>query len=215
MKDKLHLHLQLSEAPQIVTRQVPGADPDAAPREVPIVRGYAAVFNQTADLFFWRERIEPGAFRRSLQERPDVRALWNHDSNYPIGRTKNQTLSLREDDHGLLVEIQPPDTSAGRDVVENIRSGLVSGMSIGFVPRTMEWELEDGEDVAVLRDVELWEVSPVTFPAYEGTEAALRSLTGKADRFVRPEALRQERAELVARAADSIKRRIAWCEKLA
>ena len=95
------------------------------------IRGYAAVFNQLSerDLGF-RERIMPGAFK-SLSGN-DVRALVNHDPSQIIGRTKSGTLTMREDDHGLLVEISPPNTTLGRDAVESIKRGDLDQMSFAF-----------------------------------------------------------------------------------
>src|SRR5262249_16187460 len=113
---------------------------------LPKIRGYAAVFNVLSEpLFGFRERILPGAFKGSLKN--DVRALVDHDPGKIIGRSKANTLTLREEKKGLYVEITPPDTSLGRDTVESIRRGDLDQMSFGF--RTIEdsWKTEEGETV--------------------------------------------------------------------
>jgi HK97 family phage prohead protease len=139
------------------------------------VAGYAAVFNSETDIGgMFREKIAPGAFKPSLNG--DVRALWNHDSSNVIGRTKAGTLRLAEDSKGLAVEIDLPDTQVGRDLRENMRLGNVDGMSFGFRVTKQQWDETGDIPVRTIEEVELFEVSAVTFPAYEATEIALRSL---------------------------------------
>lgn len=140
--------------------------------------GYAAVFNVETNIGGWfRERIRPGAFRRSIERGDDVRALWNHDPSHVLGRTKSGTLTLREDERGLLVEIIPPDTQLGRDLVTLVERGDVSQMSFGFVPIVEEWESRDGQEVRTLVEVDLFDVSLVTFPAYDATSISARDGT--------------------------------------
>ncbi len=142
---------------------------------ISVIRGHAAVFNNIADGVWFREQIAPGAFRETIKT-DDVRALWNHDTNYVMGRNRNGTLKLKEDEVGLAVEITPPDTQFARDAVESIRRGDVSQMSFGFVARKETWtEEEDENDLRTIEEVKLWEVSPVTFPFYEDTDVALKS----------------------------------------
>lgn len=138
--------------------------------------GYAAVFGELSEnLGGFREKIAPGAFAKSLGG--DVRALFNHDPNLILGRTKAKTLALHEDQRGLMVEITPPDTQAARDVIESIRRGDVDQMSFGFRTKKDDWEETDkGEIVRTLIEVDIFDVSPVTFPAYPTTEIAVRSL---------------------------------------
>lgn len=147
---------------------------DQRPRLV----GHAAVFDQltdTLDCWGFRERIARGAFRKTIKE-ADVRALWNHDPTYVLGRTKNGTLLLKEDARGLAVTIIPPDTQWARDFTESIRRGDVDQMSFGFrvVKETREGTVE--EPVRVIQEVQLFDVSPVTFPAYPATDVQVRSL---------------------------------------
>jgi HK97 family phage prohead protease len=142
--------------------------------------GYAAVFNSLSHPIrgagTFRERIAPGAFRNSIGNKDDVRALVNHDSSRIIGRTKAGTLRLTEDRHGLRCEIDPPNTSIGRDLVESVRRGDLDQMSFGFTVVSDDWTNENGQTVRELRDVQLFDVSVVAYPAYEASSVALRSL---------------------------------------
>jgi HK97 family phage prohead protease len=142
----------------------------------PRIVGHAAVFNSLSEsLGGFREKIAPGAFAKTLGG--DVRALFNHDPNHVLGRTRAKTLRLAEDSKGLAVEIDPPDTEQARAVVEALRRGDVSQMSFGFRTVHDSWEnLPNGDVIRTLHEVELFDVSPVTFPAYAQTDAAVRSL---------------------------------------
>lgn len=138
--------------------------------------GYAAVFDQLSVVLYgmFRERIARGAFAGALSG--DVRALWNHDTNLPLGRTKAGTLRLEEDAHGLRVEIDPPTTQAGRDALVSVQRGDVDQMSFAFDVLEDEWDQdESGTLIRTLRKVVLYEVSPVTFPAYPQTTVAARA----------------------------------------
>lgn len=149
-----------------------------------VLVGYAAVFNsESADFGGWKEVLRPGCFKRSLVEMPDVRALYQHNPAQVLGRRGANTLTVREDDHGLYVEIELIDTQFNKDVLANVRSGNIDAMSFGMVAKKYEWHMEDddegeerGYDLRVLTDVDLFEVSVVTWPAYEETEIAARSL---------------------------------------
>lgn len=142
----------------------------------PVLAGYAAVFGELSeDLGGFREKIASGAFAKSLGG--DVRALFNHDPNLILGRTKSKTLVLAEDNKGLRVEITPPDTEFGRGVVEAVRRGDVDQMSFGFRTKKDKWE--DGENNTLVRtliEVDIFDVSPVVFPAYPTTEIGVRSM---------------------------------------
>lgn len=140
--------------------------------------GYAARFNVlSVNLGGFRERIRPGAFTKVLDGRPDVRALDNHEVWRILGRTRSKTLTLREDDRGLLSRITPPDTSVGRDVLASVRRGDIDGMSFWFSVEDDDWHLEGGENVRDIITVRnLYDVSPCTFPAYPDTDCAVRGL---------------------------------------
>lgn len=137
--------------------------------------GYAAVFNAPANIGdMWKETISPGAFSGSLGN--DIFALYAHDSDDVLGRTKSGTLRLAEDAHGLRVEIDPPDTQLARDLIVLIERGDVTGMSIGFVAKKDIWDETTDPPSRTLAVVDLREVSITAFPAYPTTEIGVRSL---------------------------------------
>ena len=130
--------------------------------------GYAAVFNsESEDLGGFREFIAPGAFKRSLQSRNEVKLLWNHDAGEPLASVRGGTLKLTEDARGLKVEARLANTSRGRDVAELIRSKTVDSMSFGFSVIKDTWNAEG--NVRTLNAVRLFEISMVSFPAYQAT----------------------------------------------
>jgi len=139
----------------------------------PRIRGYAAVFDKLSeDLGGFREKIAPGTFKKSI-EKDDVRALLNHDVNYVLGRNKAGTLTLTEDDKGLGIEIDPPDWASG--IMESIQRGDITQMSFGFNVIKDSWQHEKGKDsTRTLHEVRLFDVSPVTYPAYPQTSAEVR-----------------------------------------
>src|SRR5258707_392486 len=122
-----------------------------------------------------RERILPGAFKATLAAGADVRALFNHDPSMILVRTKAGTLALEEDQHGLRYLISPPDTTVGRDLMENIRRGDITHSSFGFRSVDENYLKENGQFVRELVTVDLSDVSPVTYPAYTGTSVNVRS----------------------------------------
>jgi Escherichia/Staphylococcus phage prohead protease len=146
----------------------------ASDAEKPKMRGHAAVFNSAADLGYFSEIIEPGAFAKTIGA-DDIRALWNHNPDIVLGRNKANTLTLSEDETGLLVEIDPPDTSWGRDLQVSMKRGDISQMSIGFYTIAARAEIRNGVTFRILTEVQLLDVSPVTYPAYEATDIAVRS----------------------------------------
>jgi len=144
----------------------------------PKITGYAAVFNELSEeMWGFREMIAPGAFDDVLEN--DVRATYNHDSNYILGRSSAGTLQINQDDTGLKVEIDPPDTAWARDLLVSMQRGDVKEMSFAF------WVAEDGdkwaadEEGTVIRTItkfkELNDVSVVAFPAYPQTNAEVRT----------------------------------------
>ncbi len=138
--------------------------------------GYAAVFNSLSeDLGGFREKIDPGCFSKTINS-DDVRALWNHDSNHVLGRNKSGTLILSEDQRGLKIDVIPPDAQWARDLMVSIDRGDIDQMSFGFQKISDRWEGDYPNEVRTLMEVRLFDVSPVTFPAYPDTEVGLRSL---------------------------------------
>jgi HK97 family phage prohead protease len=141
------------------------------------LRGYASVFDQYADLGNHLESIAPPAFKRALDDpSTDVRALFNHDPSMLLGRQASGTLRIGTDSHGMEYEVDLPDTSLGRDVRALAERGDLSGSSFAFVPDEDEWSTRSGRRVRTHTSVgRLVDVSPVTFPAYDGATVALRS----------------------------------------
>lgn len=147
----------------------------------PLIRGHAAVFGQLSeDLGGFREQIAPGAFASAVGGDDDVRALFNHDPNYILGRNRSKTLRLQEDSRGLAIEIDAPETDTIRDLVlAPIKRGDVSQMSFGFSvrPNGQDWAKDDeGRVVRTLKSLRTFDVSPVVFPAYPQTDVGLREL---------------------------------------
>lgn len=151
--------------------------------ESPTITGYAVVFDSLSEnLGGFRERVKRGAFSQSLEDNDEVHALFNHDDDRILGRRGSGTLRLWEDDHGLRIEIDPPNTTDGNDVVELLRRGDLVSMSFGFFDVSDSWAMEGGEDIRTIQSARLFDVSVVTNPAYKATsvgircEQALRSL---------------------------------------
>lgn len=140
--------------------------------------GYAAKFmTRSQDLGGFVEQIEHSAFQRSLDENADVRALIDHNPSLILGRTLSGTLKLSTDSTGLLVEITPPDTSYSRDLMVSLERGDITQMSFAFVTKKDNWEKDGAVNLRTLLDVDLHDVSAVTYPAYLDTEVGLRSLS--------------------------------------
>lgn len=151
----------------------------------PVIRGLAAVYydgTEGTEFELWpgmKERIMPGAFDRAVKE-DDVRALFNHDDNIVLGRTKSGTLRLSVDAKGLRYEIEPPESAAS--VIESIRRGDVSGSSFSFRVTDETFLKKDDVRIREIRGVTLFDVSPVVFPAYTATEADVRSISERAEK---------------------------------
>lgn len=149
------------------------ADGDAPTRLV----GYAALFEtptEIAGAFY--ERIAPGAFAEAVSQ-DDVRALFNHDANFVLGRNTSGTLALAEDSRGLRYEIDPPDTQWARDLLVSVRRGDISQSSFAFAVTEDAWEYpSQALPIRTIVRARLFDVSPVTYPAYEATTVSARSL---------------------------------------
>lgn len=151
--------------------------------EKPKITGYAAIFNSLSnDLGGFREQILPGAFRDVLSANGEILALMNHDPRQVVARRSTGTLSLREDPKGLYVEVTPPNTTIGRDLVENIRVGNIRGMSFHFNKPTDTWERRSGDRIRTISRVgEVREVTFTAIPCYTETTAQVRSMLDKFD----------------------------------
>lgn len=140
------------------------------------IEGYFAVFNSIYEIApGMTESVAPGAFSNTLAG--DIRALINHDTTLVLGRTKAHTLELREDERGLWgrISINPKDADAV-NLYERVKRGDVDQCSFGFNIRSQDTDIrEDGSVHWTIKDVELFEVSCCTFPAYEQTNISARS----------------------------------------
>jgi len=141
--------------------------------------GYAAVFNAPSlDLGGFREIVRPGAFKRSLADSSQVRALYNHNADQVLGRVGSKTLRLQEDDKGLRFELDLPPTSYAKDLAALVERGDVSGCSFAF--RVLDggerWTTYNGETIRELSSVELSEITITASPAYPDTTVAKRSM---------------------------------------
>ena len=142
-------------------------------------RGHAAVFNSrtwigSRSLGFW-EQIAPSAFNKTIAE-ADVRFLVNHDPNFLLARNKSGTLRLSVDDVGLVADADMAPTSYAADIAVLLARGDLSQMSFAFEPVSWRYDVaEDGKDLFTITDARLWDVSVVTYPAYEDTDAGLRA----------------------------------------
>ncbi len=144
--------------------------------EATVIEGYASVFNSRTNIDGWYdEEIAPGAFTESLSQNKDVRCLFNHDWNYVLGRTSANTLVLEEDSKGLRFEVTLPNTTFANDLKESMARGDINQCSFGFWVTGQEEDFSDELPLVRITNVDLWEVSIVPLPAYEDTEASLRS----------------------------------------
>lgn len=139
------------------------------------ISGYAAVFNSRTSIGdYFDEVIKPGAFKGSISEdESDIRALFNHDWDKVLGRTKSETLSLSEDDKGLKFELELPNTTYARDLAESMERGDIDQCSFGFFVTGEEWDYNSEPALRTITDVDLYEISVVSIPAYDDTEASL------------------------------------------
>lgn len=140
-----------------------------------IIEGYFALYEQDTELYDGIfEIITKGAFDKTLNN--DVRALWNHNTQYVLGRNKSGTLELKTDDKGLFGVIKLPNTQYAKDIHELVQRGDVDQCSFGFniLNETLE-ELASGAFRWRINEIDLHEISVVTFPAYENTSVQARA----------------------------------------
>lgn len=137
-----------------------------------IIEGYAVVFNQLADMSYYKEKISRNAFDNT--DMSDCVLKYNHENSFLIlARTRNKSLELIPDEHGLKIRAKLIDTTNNRDIYKMIKEGLLDKMSFGFSVRKQEWDYEN--DIRTVIDIsKLFDVSIVDFPAYNGTEVKTR-----------------------------------------
>lgn len=155
--------------------------------EMPLITGYGAVFYRAGQegTQYWLldnivERIAPGAFTRAIAE-DDIRGLKNHDPNLLLGRNTAGTMKLFVDEVGLRYEIAPPNTQTGRDTVEEVRRGDLTGSSFSFIipeggDEWSEQKTAEGAKIRIrtLNELQVFDLGPVTFPAYSATTTGIR-----------------------------------------
>lgn len=169
-------------AKTIERRFVKGAQVRAKSGDKPGIEGYAAMFNEAYDSGWFIETIKPGAFTRALKEGQDVRCLFNHNPDNLLARSKSDTLRMSEDSTGLHYDADlNTDTTIGADVRSMIERGDIDGCSFAFSVNKQIWrEEKDASGHMVqyrdIEDLDLFDVGPVTYPAYEGTSVSARSL---------------------------------------
>lgn len=123
-----------------------------------------------------KERILPGAFKRSLESGRDVFMLWNHELKFVFGRTSRGTLRLKEDQNGVQFENDVPDAGWAKDLLPSIKRGDISNMSFSFEDNVAPSMTREGKEIVRnVRDATLYEISVVTYPAYESTSVYTRS----------------------------------------
>lgn len=163
-----------------------------------VVRGYAAVFDsESNDLGGFTEVISTGAFDGVLTD--DVRALIDHESRYILGRTTSGTLRIGTDERGLWYEYDSPDTTYAKDLLESMKRGDITQSSFGFriADDGEKWEKRGDKYYRTLTKISrLYDVSPVTYPAYNDTSVAMRSMEKIKDDSAKIEADKIERDQL-------------------
>ncbi len=181
------------------------------------ISGYAAVFNKETvigGMYGFREVIAPGAFDGAIKN-DDVRALFNHNPDMLLGRTVSGTLTLAADKKGLRYDVELPDTAVARDVRTLIKRGDVTGSSFAFrVPDNGdEWNYDETKagklPLRTIRTVELYDVSPVTYPAYPQTSVSARSKAQAAETAkAEPEAVVEPEKSSDVKAREAQRKRV-------
>jgi uncharacterized protein len=165
-----------TEKRELVTETIEIRESEGGTRTI---SGYAVKWEMKSHAMGWwtrfKEQFKKGAFTESLIQ-DDQRALWSHDTSQVLGRTKNGTLRLFEDEVGLRFELDLPDTTLGEDVYKTIKRGDVDGVSFGFQMQKQEWDESDPDNIVrSVTKAKLLEISPVAFPAYPDSQVSARS----------------------------------------
>lgn len=144
-----------------------------------VLEGYAVVWDSlSVEMWGFREKFEAGAFAANLRTDPDVKALVDHDPSKLLGRTTSGSLSVKEDDKGLLMRVKMPDTQLGRDTVTLVNRGDLTQMSFAFRTKSERWDQTDDGEIRTVTEADLFDVSLVTYPAYPETSVQVRSGDG-------------------------------------
>lgn len=193
MKDKKYDVRTYGEVAEIRTLESGGTN---------IVSGYALKFDTLShDFGYGDDHVYETLDKRCLDETDmsNVAALINHDANMLLGRT-GFNLELRTDDIGLYFEVRPTETSYAKDLITNMQSGIIAKCSFGFVPdpKSIEWSKRaDGSYLRTIKKIkQLFDVSVVTYPAYEDTESVVSQRSFEA---FRAEELKNNQRDVEAR----------------
>lgn len=146
-----------------------------ADADEPRLAGYAAIFGSRTDLGYFSEEIQAGAFTGVLGD--DVRALFNHSPDHVLGRTRAGTLRIGQDDRGLRyeVDLNPEDPDA-MQLYSRVKRGDITGSSFSFMVAEDAWDYEqDPPHRTIVRLGQLFDVAPVTFPAYDAAVVSART----------------------------------------
>lgn len=156
--------------------------------ESPVIEGYSTLFDvESPNWEGFIEVVHKGFFDDVIED--DVVAMWEHDSKYPLAARRNGTLSLEIDEKGARYGFEPTQTSYSKDLLSNVRSGLVNQSSFGFMVKRdggQSWEEKsDGTVVRHLLKASRWlDVSPVTHAYYPDTTVVARNIRHEYDRFM-------------------------------
>lgn len=186
-----------------------------APDEEKRVKGYATTFDQPYKLWgdnsveIW-EVVDRNAFAKT--DTSDVIMQFDHQGRV-FARTRNKTLALRSDEHGLLIDADLGGTEIGRELYEEIKGGYIDRMSFGFTVRGDEWDdrTEDGVEIRTRRITDigkLYDVSAVSIPANDSTSISVRSLVDGEIARLEAERLEQERLERLEERRKALRERI-------
>ena len=161
------------------------------------IHGYAIVYNKNSEDMGFIERVKPGAAKNALT-RSNVRGLKNHDPSLIFAR-QGVNLTLTEDKKGLRYEASPVDTANYRETAAEVEAGLLTGQSFGFTILSDEWsDLESDHPQRTITEIgEIFDVGPVTYPAYPDTSVGIRVLKEARDRFSKKQETSEDMITLI------------------
>lgn len=175
------------------------------------IEGHAALFNEETWIGDFREYIAPDAFSDVLND--DTRVLFNHDPSQILARTKNNTAQIKQDSKGLHYRFEVPNTTLGNDLFELVNAGIINQSSFGFTIKDEKWERDDKGTIREITKVgTLYDVSPVSFPAYKQT-SDLSVAQRKYNFFIEQENTKKEEQDLVKRSLVNLKIKLAKINK--
>ena len=173
-----------------------------------VVVGYGSIWNSRSEnLGGFYEYISPDAISQETIDKSDVRALINHDPNLVLARSTAGNLSLSVDEKGLRYEFSIPETSYGKDLAINMKNGNINQSSFAFTVGSDEWSTdEEGNDIRTITSIEkLYDVSPVTYPAYSQAESDLVVAQRALAIYKENKEIKEEETDLVARSLAQLK----------